>query len=116
MIDCTLAHVGINCSGEEEARKSAALLEALFGLQINRNSANSVFAGTAVELMKTPWFGKNGHIALAVADVAAAAAELEAQGVSCNWETAKYREDGSLSILYLTDEICGFAIHLTRRG
>ena len=34
MIEYTFAHMGINCANAEEARKGAALLEALFGLTV----------------------------------------------------------------------------------
>ena len=53
MIEYTFAHMGINCANAEEARKGAALLEALFGLTV-REGNSSVFAGKGVELMKSP--------------------------------------------------------------
>lgn len=56
--------------------------------------------------------GKNGHIAIGTPDVAAAKAELETRGIVFNDATAKYKADGTLNAIYLSDEICGFAIHL----
>ena len=53
MISYTLAHVGINCANAEQARKGAALFEAMFGLTMKEGNS-SVFAGKAVELMKSP--------------------------------------------------------------
>ena len=94
MIEYTFAHMGINCANAEEARKGAALLEALFGLTV-REGNSSVFAGKDVELMKSPYLGKNGHIAIGTPDVVAAVEELK-----------------SLNAIYLADEICGFAVHL----
>lgn len=111
MIEYTFAHMGINCVNAEEARKGAALLEALFGLTV-REGNSSVFAGKDVELMKSPYLGKNGHIAIGTPDVAAAVEELKSQGFAFNMESAKYKADGTLNAIYLADEICGFAVHL----
>ena len=111
MVEYTLAHVGINAANAEEARKGAAMFETLFGLTAKEGNS-SVFAGGVVELMKEPYLGKNGHIAIGTPDVPAAVADLEARGFTFKPETAKYRKDGVLNAIYLTEEICGFAIHL----
>ena len=103
--------MGINCANAEEARKGATLLEALFGLTV-REGNSSVFAGKDVELMKSPYLGKNGHIAIGTPDVAAAVEELKSRGFAFNTESAKYKADGTLNAIYLADEICGFAVHL----
>ena len=91
MISYTLAHVGINCANAEQARKGAALFEAMFGLTMKEG---------------------NGHIAIGTPDVAAAVADLEGRGFQFNKESAKYKADGTLNAIYLADEICGFAVHL----
>ena len=54
MVEFTLAHVGINCANSDEAKRGAAMFEAMFGLTA-REGNSSVFAGKAVELMKTPY-------------------------------------------------------------
>ena len=38
MISYTLAHVGINCANAEQARKGAALFEAMFGLTMKEGN------------------------------------------------------------------------------
>ena len=111
MIEYTLAHVGINAANEDEARKGAQMMEALFGFKVKEGNS-SIFAGTAAEFMKQPYLGKNGHIAIGTPDVAAAVKDLEAKGFTFRPESAKYRKDGALNAIYLTDEICGFAVHL----
>ena len=111
MIEYTFTHMGIDCANAEEARKGAALLETLFGLTV-REGNRSVFAGKDVELMKSPYLGKNGHIAIGTPDVAAAVEELKSRGFAFNMESAKYKADGTLNAIYLADEICGFAVHL----
>ena len=74
-IGFSLAHVGINCADEEEARQTAQTLCALFGLEY-RPGVKSVFAGSAVECMKPPCRGRNGHIAIATGDLEGASALL----------------------------------------
>ena len=111
MAEYTLAHIGINAANEDEALKTAQMFELLFGLPVKVGNS-SIFAGTAVEVMKTPYLGKNGHIAIGTPDVAAAKAELEAKGFAFAEETAKSKPDGTLNAIYLEDEICGFAVHL----
>ena len=113
MIEYTFAHMGINCANAEEARKGAALLEALFGLTV-REGNSSVFAGKDVELMKSPYLGKNGHIAVRTNSVALAVAELEKNGFVCDMETAKYKGE-RMTAVYLKDEIGGFAVHLLQK-
>ncbi len=115
MAEYTLAHVGINAADEEEALKTARMFELLFGLPVKVGNS-SVFAGTAVEVMKKPYRGKHGHIAIATPDVAAAKAELKAKGFAFDESTAKHKADGTLNAIYLADEICGFAVHLVKRS
>ena len=66
-----LRHVGINCNSEEEACDVAGRFDTIFGFT-KKVGNSSVFAGTAVEAMKTPYLGKNGHIAVGTTDVSKA--------------------------------------------
>lgn len=110
MAEFTLAHIGINAENEAEAMKTAELLSAMFGFAVKPGNS-SIFAGKGFEIMKTPYLGRNGHIAIGTPDVAAAQAELEARGFAFLPETAKHK-DSHLHAIYLKDEICGFAVHL----
>lgn len=110
MAKYSLAHIGINAANKEEAQKAAEMFQTLFGFAVKEGNS-SFFAGD-IELMKEPYMGKNGHIAIGTPDVAAAKAELEARGYTFNDATAKFKADGTLNAIYLTDEICGLAIHL----
>ena len=111
MAEYTLAHIGYNGTDLEDAKKTAAMFETLFGWKVKEGNS-SVFAGTEVEVMKKPFLGTHGHIAVGTPDVAAAKAELEAKGFTFREETAKYKPDGTLNAIYLTEEVAGFAIHL----
>lgn len=113
MAEFSLAHIGINAENEADALKIAELFATLFGFEVKPGNS-SVFAGTAVEVMKTPYLGANGHIAIGTPDVAAAQAELETRGFAFRPETAKYKADGMLNAVYLKDEIGGFAVHLVK--
>lgn len=115
MAEFSLAHVGINAQSPEEARRAAELFCTLFGFEL-KGGNSSIFAGAGVEVMKTPYRGTMGHIAIGTPDVAAARAELEARGFQFDESTAKFKADGRLNAIYLTDEICGFAVHLVGKA
>ena len=110
MAEYSLAHLGINAENIDEARKAAEMFAVLFGFQVKEGNS-SIFSGN-IEIMKNPFLGKNGHIGIGTPDVAAAKAELEARGFTFREDTAKFKPDGTLNAIYLTEEICGFAIHL----
>ena len=113
MISYTLAHVGINCANAEEARKGAALFEAMFGLTMKERNS-SVFAGKAVELMKSPYLGLMGHIAIRTNSISRAVSALEARGFHIQPDTAKYK-NGRMQAVYLDGEYGGFAVHLVQK-
>ncbi len=115
MLGFTLAHVGINAAQEEQAQKAAAMFETLFGFAV-KDGTSSVFAGTGIEVMKQPYHGTHGHIAIGTNHVARAKAYLEKRGFTFNEDTAKYTPAGKLNAIYLQDEICGFAVHLVGKA
>lgn len=108
-----LRHVGINCQNEEEACEVAGKFDTIFGFA-KKVGNSSVFAGTAVEAMKTPYLGKNGHIAVGTNDVAKAVEYLQGQGVEFDMETAKYKNEKMIAV-YIKEEIGGFAVHLVQK-
>lgn len=111
MLGFELAHVGINAENEAEAKNAAQMFETIFGLTV-KEGTSSIFAGTSVEVMKQPYLGKHGHIAIATNSVLRAKAYLERRGFSFDESTTKFLPSGKLNAIYLRDEICGFAIHL----
>lgn len=114
MLGFKLVHVGINCDNKEEATKTAKLVSSLFGLEYKEGN-KSTFCGTDFEFMHTKFYGKNGHIAIATNFPDRAKAYLESKGVSFIEESAGYDDKGNLKIIYLKDEICGFALHLVKK-
>ena len=112
MLKYSLAHVGINAANKEEAEKGCAHVRKPCSASRSRR-ATARSSRVIIELMKEPYMGKNGHIAIGTPDVPAAKAELEARGFTFNdAHRAKFKADGTLNAIYLTDEICGFAVHL----
>ena len=109
-----LAHIGINMENEEEALKAANRFAFLFGMPAKVGNG-SIFAGTAVEVMKTPYLGANGHIAIGTNYIERAVYHLERQGVVFDESTAKKDDKGNLKAIYLKDEIGGFAVHLVQK-
>ena len=64
--------------------------------------------------MKTPYLGKNGHIAIGTTDIEKAVAYLKEQGVEIDMETAKYKNEKLIAV-YIKEEIGGFAVHLVQK-
>lgn len=110
-----LAHIGINAENEQEALKAAKMFETLFGFAVKEGNS-SVFAGKYVEVMKKPFLGKNGHIAIGANSVLRAKAFLESHGFEFSADTAKTNDKGKLMAIYLKDEIAGFAVHLVQKS
>ena len=98
-----IVHVGINSENEEECRKTAEALCRLFLLTPDVRT-KAIFAGTKFEVMKTPFRGKNGHIAIGCNFPDRAKSYLERMGVVFDEDTAAYDEKGQ------------FEIHLSERG
>lgn len=113
-LEIQLAHVGINAENEEAALETAGLLCRLLGLKL-KNGSNSVFAGTAVEVMKKPFLGTNGHIGFQTADIEKAIVFVEENGFPVDKETAKYGPDGKMTAIYLKNEFAGFALHFVQK-
>lgn len=109
-----LEHIGINMENETEAQELATQLSTIFNLN-PRHGQKSEFAGDYFECMKSPFLGKNGHIAMRTPDLESAVEELKGKGLSFNMDTAAYDEDGKLKNVYLADEFGGFAVHILRK-
>ena len=113
MLGFELAHIGSNCDSETEAEKTADAFDGLFGFT-KKVGNSSVFAGTAVEAMKSKGLGSKGHIAVATNSVVRAKNYLEMMGYKFNEESAKFKGD-KMTAIYLADEIGGFAVHLVQK-
>lgn len=115
MLGFQIKHVGINCKDEQEADSVASRFEDIFGFT-KSNKTSCIFAGTAVEVMKTPGLGEKGHIAIQTNYLDRAINYLESQGYAFNPDSAKFNAKGEMTALYLTEEIGGFAVHLLQKS
>ena len=113
MLGFELKHVGVNSGTPEQAEKDAKVLCQLFGWEV-REGNSSVFAGDAFEMMKKPFKGTKGHIAIGCNNVERARWHLERSGISFDAETENWR-NGKLASVYMKDEILGFAFHLLQK-
>ena len=114
MLGFELRHVGINAANEEEADSVATSFENIFGFTKNVGNS-SIFAGTGIEVMKAPYLGKNGHIAIQTNYIERAIFHLEMQGFSFDMETAKYDKNNKMVAVYFKQEMGGFAVHLVQK-
>ena len=115
MLGFELAHVGVNAENEEEAVKAANRFAFIFGMPAKAGNS-SIFAGSALEVMKSPYLGKNGHIAIRTNYIERAVNYLATVlGVEFNEESAKRDAKGALKAIYLQEEIGGFAVHLVQK-
>ena len=113
MLNFRIKHVGINSKDEAEAKKTATLLCSIFDFDYN-DTELSVFTGTAVEVMKFMGRGSLGHIAIGADNVDRAEYYLRQRGFSFDESTRRVDAAGRTTFLYLSEEIGGFAFHLTK--
>ncbi len=114
MLGFEVAHIGINAKEEAEADSLAATFEKMFGFA-KKSGNSSIFAGTGFEIMKTPYLGTNGHIAIKTNYIHRAIYHLEMRGFKFDMDTAKYDDSKNLKAVYFKGEFGGFALHLVQK-
>ena len=102
-----VAHVGVNCEDADEKLNKA------FDLPV-KDGNSSMFASSGIEVMKSMFKGKNGHIAIRTNSVELAVAGLAKKGFAYDESSAKYK-NGRMTAAYLKDEFGGFAVHLLQK-
>lgn len=107
------AHMGINTDSAEASMDICTALNDAFGLGVKEGNSSN-FAGTDVEVTKTPFPGNHGHIAIRSNSLPRAIVELEKCGFAVDLSTAKYKGDKMIAV-YLTREFGGFAVHLLQK-
>ena len=109
MLGLRLDHVGINTENEQEARAAAELFASMFGMKTEEGEMNFFMGNHEVEIIKKPFLGKKGHIAIATNTLPRAVAYFRSRGFAFREDTVTDR------MAYFADEIAGFAIHLVQR-
>ena len=108
-----VAHVGINCENDEQSLTVCAELEKAFNFETKKGNSSN-FAASGIEVMKSMYLGKNGHIAIRTNSIPCAVAELEKRGFHIDESTAKSK-NGRMIAVYLKEDFGGFAIHLLQK-
>ena len=109
-----LKHIGINAKNEDDCRATVDKL-CRFAMLTPDERTGGIFAGTLFEVMKSPYRGTNGHIAVGCNFPFRALAFLENQGFAADMSTATYDDKGKLKFVYFKDEIGGFAFHIVSK-
>lgn len=113
MMGFEVAHVGINCDDGEKSMEVCNDFDKAFGFEVKTGNSSN-FASTGVEVMKSQYLGKNGHIAVRTNRIELAIAELEKKGYVVDMNTAKFKGDKMVAV-YLKNEFGGFAVHLLQK-
>lgn len=112
----SLGHIGINQNSADEAQGLATMLSTMFNMKDNKFECShflSGLSGNEIEIMKTPYYGEKGHVAIRCNHVERGRAYFEGKGF-------KFRTDGpapdkfGLKAIYFEQEMGGFAWHLVR--
>ena len=105
--------MGINTDDNNAAQSVAGDFNAAFGFAV-KDGNSSVFSSTGIEVMKSQYLGRQGHIAVRTNRIDIAIAELEKKGFAVDMDTAKYKGEKMVAV-YLKNEIGGFAVHLLQK-
>lgn len=105
----SFAHVGINSTDETQATNTANKFAMLFG-KTTKVGNSAIFVDKDIEVRKSKYLGKNGHIAIKTKSIKRAMHYLS--DVNFNMESAIYDEKNNIKAIYLSDEIGDFAVHL----
>ncbi len=114
MLGFKLSHIGINMDNEIQAEQVVDSFEKMFGFT-KMIGISSIFAGNAIEVMKEPYLGERGHIAIQTNYIDRAVYHLGQQGYTFNENSKKLDKKGELVSVYLNQELGGFAIHLVQK-
>lgn len=108
-----VAHIGVNTTDDATSMEVCRQFNSAFGFGTKEGSSSN-FASTSVEVMKSMYLGKNGHIAVRTNSIPRAVAELAKHGFTVDESTAKFKGD-KMTAVYLTQEFGGFAVHLLQK-
>lgn len=114
MLGFSVVHVGINTENPEAAAKAAGFFHTFLGFPL-RDQSNSIFASEGIEIMKFLGMGTKGHIGIGTNTLLRGIAYLERQGITFNQDSLKRDDKGNMTLIYLKDEIAGFAVHLVQK-
>ncbi len=109
-----LLHVGVNTADAADAANVANGFADLLSIPVIEYPG-AFFAGTMFEIVKGPFLGKNGHIAIQTNDIERAVYHFQCKGAELDMNSAVRNDKGELIAIYFKQQIGGFAIHLRRK-
>ena len=109
-----IVHVGINAGNADNAYDIAKQF-APFCLEINKDKEGGMFLNSDIEIMKKPWYGEKGHIAIACNNIKRAEAYLKSMGVKFIEESKNIDAKGNYKAVYIDGDVCGFSLHLLQK-
>ena len=110
-----LAHIGVNQSDAAEAKQTVETLCTLFGFD-SRETDGSFFVNDQFEIMKMPFLGRLGHVAIRTNDTEKAMEYLKGKGIAFDESTAGRGPDGKVRVIYFAEDIAGFRFHLAQKA
>ena len=110
MLGFDIAHVGINASGDDEARQISGRLADILGLPVY-DEGTSYFVSALAEVNKQPGRGVGGHLGICSHNLKRAIHFIRKNGMEI--DTRPF-DEGKPGPLYLAEEVGGFAIHLVQ--
>lgn len=108
-----VVHTGINLESPEESLNVCHQFTQAFNFPVKEGNSSN-FAGPGIEVLKSKYLGKMGHIAIRTNNISRAIHYLTKRGFEVDMETAKYRGSQMIAV-YLKDEFGGFAVHLVQK-
>lgn len=114
MLGFELAHLGVNSTDTTTATKEANAFGDLLGMPL-KEGKGGFFVGKIIEVLKSPYLGEKGHIAISTNSLPRAIVYLEARGYKFREDSKKYNDKGKLIAIYFEEDIAGFALHLLQK-
>lgn len=114
MLGFELAHVGINMEDPESSLAATKRFSDIFGIPMKEGTSSN-FMGSIIEVTKKIGLGKHGHLAISTNNIERAIDYLIRNGVDLELSAAKKSETGTITAVYLKEEIGGFAVHLLQK-
>jgi 2-dehydro-3-deoxyphosphogluconate aldolase/(4S)-4-hydroxy-2-oxoglutarate aldolase len=114
ILGLTLAHVGVNAKPPLDFDGIAGLFARITRMPLIKTNESVTFIGSAIEIAKEPSHGAFGHIALATPSVERARYYMGLAGLKFDDGSTVRDDEGRQRLVYLKDEVAGFAVHLRR--
>lgn len=110
----SLAHIGINAASKQEGLSTAKWFFDRFGFPV-KEGEKSNFSSTYIECCNQKFPGKYGHIGLFTLSPERAVAYFRSKGIPLREEFKNVDSKGTLTAVYLAEEIGGFAVHIVKK-